>query len=141
MIFSPEFLKREFFPFARKIVDKLHELDYKVIFEMEGDVKKVFDDIINTGTDAYGTVEDLSGMTPIWIKERHPKLVVTQMIDSVQFLTHGKKEEVINKTKEMIELVHKYGGIFIGSSGDINEEVNVENALAMIETVKNVHLN
>ena len=141
LIFPPEFLIKEFFPFARKIVDKLHELGYKVIFEMEGDVKQVFDEIVNTGTDAYGTVEELSGMTPVWIKARHPKLVVTQMIDSVQFLTHGKKEDVISKTEEMIELARKYGGIFIGSSGDINEEVNVENALAMIETVRNASMN
>ena len=137
LIFSPSFLYREFFPFAQKIVDKLKEKGYKVIFEMEGDVRIVLDDIVKTGTDAYTPVEELSGMSVEWIKEKYPRLVLAQMIDP-HLLTYGKKNEVIKKTKDIIELARKRGGILIGSSGDINEEVNVENAMAMINTVKNV---
>lgn len=138
LIFSPSFLHREFFPFAQKIVDKLKEKGYRVMFEMEGDVRVVLSDIVKTGTDAYTPVEELSGMSGEWIKEKYPRLVLAQMIDSAQLLTYGKKNEVVKKTKDIIELTRKNGGILIGSSGDINEEVNVENAVAMINTVKNV---
>jgi hypothetical protein len=59
------------------------------------------------------------------------------MIDSTQLLTYGDRNEVIEKTKDIINLLQKYGGILIGSSGDINEEVNIENAIAMFDTVRN----
>lgn len=140
MIFSPPFLRKEFFPFAKKIVDKLKEKGYKVIFEMEGDTRIVFEEIIKTGTDGYTTVEERSGMSVEWIKSRYPRLVLAQMIDSTQLLTYGSVNDVIEKTKDIINILKKYGGILIGSSGDINEEVNIENVTAMIDTVKSSNL-
>ncbi len=137
MIFSPLFLQKEFFPFAKRIVDKLKEKGYKVIFEMEGDTRVVFEEMIKTGTDAYTTVEERSSMSVEWIKSRYPRLVLAQMIDSTQLLTYGSVNDVIEKTKDIINILKEYGGILIGSSGDINEEVNIENVTAMIDTVKN----
>jgi hypothetical protein len=92
--------------------------------------------MIKTGTDAYTTVEERSGMSVEWIKSRYPRLVLAQMIDSTQLLTYGSVNDVIEKTKGIINILKKYGGILIGSSGDINEEVNIENITAMIDTVK-----
>ncbi len=137
LIFSPDFLRKEFFPFAAKIVDTQKQLGYNVLFEMEGDTRIVFDDIVSSGPDGYGAVEELSGMSAAWVKSNYPKLTVAQMIDSSQLLTYGSKEQVIEKTKDMVELSRKYNGVLIGSSGDINEEVNIENAMAMFETIKN----
>jgi hypothetical protein len=141
LIFSPEFLKREFFPVAHKIVTRLKKLGYKVILEMEGDVRQVIDDIVATGTDGYTTVEELANMSCAWLKKRYPKLVLSQMIDSTQLLTHGSRKAVEEKTNEIIELLEEYGGIFIGSSGDINEEVRVENALVMMDTAMQKNFN
>ena len=104
---------------------------------MEGDTRVVFDDIVRTGPDGYTTIEELSGMSAAWIKSNYPKLTVAQMIDSAQLLTYGRIEQVIEKTQGTVELARKYNGVLIGSSGDINEEVNIENAMAMYETVKN----
>jgi hypothetical protein len=134
LIFSPDFLKKEFFPVAQKIVARLKERGYKVNIEMEGDVRQVFDDIVATGADGYTTVEEPANMSCARLKKRYPKLVLSQMIDSTQLLTYGSQEAVRDKTREVIELLEAYGGIFIGSSGDINEEVRVENALMMIDT-------
>ncbi len=55
----------------------------------------------------------------------------------MQLLTYGSKEQVIERTEDMVELSRKYNGVLSGSSGDINEEVNIENAMAMFETIKN----
>ena len=137
LIFSPNFLYKEFFPFVKKIANKLKEKGYKVILEMEGNVKEVLEDIVKVGIDAYTPIEEKSGMSIKYIKEKYPKLVLAQNIDSTQLLTYGNKNEVLSKTEEIIKLAKKFGGILIGSSGDINEEVNVENALIMINTVKN----
>ena len=137
LIFSPDFLRKEFFPFAAKIVNLQKQLGYKVIFEMEGDTRIVFDDIVSSGSDGYATIEELSGMSAAWIKSKYPKLTIAQMIDSAQLLTYGDKEQVIDKTKDMVKLARKYNGVLIGSSGDINEEVNIANAMAMFETINN----
>ena len=137
LIFSPDFLRKEFFSFAGKIVGTQKQLGYNVMFEMEGDTRIVFDDIVNSDADGYATIEELSGMSAAWVKSNYPRLTVAQMIDSAQLLTYGGKEQVIEKTNDMVELARKYNGVLIGSSGDINEEVNIENAMAMFETIKN----
>lgn len=86
----------------------------------------------------YATIEELSEISAAWIKSNYPNLTVAQMIDRVHLLTYGSKEQVIKKTQEMVELARRYNGVLIGSSGDLNEEVNIENAMAMFETIKNM---
>ena len=137
LIFSPSFIKKEVFPYVRKIIGRLKEKGYKVIYNFMGDSKEIFDEIINTGPDAFTPVEEISGMSVEWIKTKNPKLVLGFVIDSINVLANGNIDKVINKTKSMIGLSKKYGGIFIGSSGTIDNQIKFENALAMADTVKN----
>lgn len=137
LYFSPDFLDKEIFPCVQKIVDRLKKKGYRVIYDFEGDAREVFEKIANSGADAYTPVEEISGMSVEWVKEKYPKLILGFMIDSINLLTRGNKNDVIKKTKGIIELAKKYGGIMIGSSGTINEETDIENVLAMINTTKN----
>jgi len=51
-------------------------------------------------------------------------------------LTFGSVDEVVAETKKIKTIAGQYGGVFIGSCGDIHEKVSIENALAMYETVR-----
>ncbi len=138
LMFSPGFIYEFLFPSVKKILNKLKEKGYKVIYDFEGDSRAVLDRIVRDGTDAYTPVEEISGVTIEQIKKRHPKLVLGFVIDSINLLTNGRKEQVEEKTIEVIKMVKDYGGIMIGSSGAIHGKVPVENALAMINTVKKI---
>ena len=89
------------------------------------------------GIEAYTPVEHASSMYIEDIKAKYPNLVLCQEIDSMQLLTFGSADEVIAETKKVKAIAGKYGGVFIGSCGDIHEKVSIENALAMYETVRN----
>ena len=138
LMFSPSFIYRELFPAVKKILNKLKEKGFKVIYDFEGDSRLVLDKIVKDGADAYTPVEEISSVDIEQIKKKHPKLVLGFMIDSINLLTRGSKDDVVKKTKDTIKLAKDYDGIMIGSSGAIHNEVPVENALAMINTVKNI---
>jgi len=137
LTFSPAYIYEELFPAVKKILDRFKEKGFKVIYDFEGDSREVMDKIVADGADAYTPIEEISGVNIEDIKEKYPKLVLGFTIDSIKLLSNASKDEVIKKTNETIEIARKYGGIMIGSSGAINNNVPVENALAMISTVKN----
>ncbi|MCL5772605.1 MAG: hypothetical protein M1479_10110 [Actinobacteria bacterium] len=136
LIFSPEFLLSEIFPGIIKMIKKLKEYGYKVIFNFLGNSKEIIDEIVKSGVDGYTPIEEISGVTIEFIKEKYPKLVLGFEIDSINLLRNGSVMDIIKKTEEIIKLNEKYGGIFIGSSGAINKESKIENVLAMFDTVK-----
>jgi len=136
LIFSPDFIRKEYFPRMRKLYRKLKQKGYHVIVESEGDNRIIFDDFIKMGIEAYTPVEHASRMHIEDIKEKYPKLVICQEIDSMQLLTFGSVDEVVAETKKIKTIAGQYGGVFIGSCGDIHEKVSIENALAMYETVR-----
>ncbi|MBM3700922.1 MAG: hypothetical protein FJW68_08460 [Actinobacteria bacterium] len=138
LMFSPEFIYKTFFPSVKRILDRLKSKDYKVIYDFEGDSRQVLDQIVRQGADAYTPVEEISGVKIDEIKKKYPKLVLGFVIDSINLLTGGTTDDVIKKTMNTVNLAEEYGGIFIGSSAAIHEEVPVENALAMINTVKKI---
>ncbi len=138
LMFSPDFIFKYLFPSVKKLLDKLKEKGYKVIYDFEGDSRQVLDHIVSDRADAYTPVEEISGVYIEDIKKRYPKLVLGFVIDSINLLTNGSSKAVEKKTMEVIELAKEYGGIMIGSSGAIHENVPVENALSMINTVKKI---
>lgn len=137
LIFSPDFLRKEYFPRMKKLYKKLEQKGYHVIVESEGDNRIIFEDFVKAGIEAYTPVERGSNMHIEKLKDKYPELVICQEIDSMQLLTFGSTDEVIAETKKVKAIAEKYGGVFIGSCGDIHEGVKIENVLAMYETVLN----
>ena len=89
------------------------------------------------GADASTPVEEISGVDILEIKKKYPQLVLGFMIDSINLLTNGSTDDVIKKTREIVNIVRDHGGILVGSSGALHNEIPVENILAMTDTVKN----
>ena len=138
LLYSPDFIQRELFPAVRKILKRLKEKGYKVIYDFEGDNREVLDDMVKDGADALTPVEEISGVDILEIKKKHPRLVLGFMIDSIKLLNNGSTDAVIKKTRDTMKIAREYGGIMIGSSGALHNEIPVENILAMTETVKNI---
>jgi len=138
LLYSPSFIKRELSPQVKKILNRLKEKGYKVIYDFEGDNREVLDLMVKDGADASTPVEEISGVDIEEIKKKYPGLVLGFMIDSINLLTNGSTDDVIKKTRDIIRIARDYGGILIGSSGTLHNEVPVENILAMTDAVKNI---
>jgi hypothetical protein len=124
-LFSPFFIKRELFPSVKKILNRLKEKGYKVIYDFEGDNREALDIMVKDGADAFTPVEEISGVDIEEIKKKYPRLVLGFMIDSIDLLTNGSSDDVIKKARDIVRIARDHGGILIGSSGALHNEVPV----------------
>jgi hypothetical protein len=136
LMYSPQFIRSAYFPRMRVLHQRLKQRGYHVIVESDGDNRKIFQDFIDAGIDAYTPLERTSHVNIEEVKKLYPKLVICQEIDSTHLLPFGSREEVVEETKRVLSIATKFGGVFIGSCGDIHPQVKLENALAMFETAR-----
>ena len=75
----------------------------------------------------------LAGMDPGIIHNRYPDLILCGTIDVSQLLPFGTPQQIADQVKRNIEATE--GKIMVGSSTEINNEVPLENYLALHKTV------
>jgi hypothetical protein len=137
LLFSPAFLRKEFFPRLKKLVDAWHSHGIKVIFHSDGNLMEVLDDLVATGIDGLNPIEPLAGMDIGTIREKYPKLTLMGGIDCSQLLPYGTREEVGQAVKKAIEDGWRGGGLILGSSTEIHPDCKLENILQMWESIRN----
>lgn len=135
-MFSPEFLKKEFYPRVKNLSQAWHEHDIKVIFHSEGCLMDVLDDLVATGIDGLNPLEPLSKMDLRTIRKKYPRLILWGGIDNTQLLPFGKVEEVEAAVRRAIDDCAAGGGYLLGSSGELHPGCKPENCIAMIEAAR-----
>jgi len=134
LIFSPEFLKKEFFQRAKKLVDTWHKYNIKCIFHSDGDYRSILDDLILAGYDGIHSMEPLAGWDLGQVKKQHSELVLIGNIDISQLLPNGTRQEVIAATKVAIDNAARGGGYILATCSEIHNSCKLENIIAMVET-------
>lgn len=138
LMVSPETLDKYFFPWLKKIGEIAKSVDKPLIYHSDGVLFDVMDELIDCGVNALHPIEP-KAMDIVEVKKRFGnKLCLIGNID-VDLLARGSKEEVIKNVLFNIENVGVNGGYCVGSGNSIPEYVNLENYIAMIETVKSYH--
>ena len=133
-IFSPEFLREEFFSRLARVISACHKKGWKVMFHSDGNLMEVLDDLVETGIDLLNPIERLAGMEPKVIHKRYPDLILAGGIDVSQLLPYGKPQDIKREVIKTIEDTE--GKIMIGSSTEIHNDVPLENVIALIETAR-----
>jgi len=136
LLFSPAFLRREFFPRLKKLVAAWHEHGIKVIFHSDGNLWQVLDDLHAAGVDGLNPLEPLSGMSAGGVRRCHPDWILMGGIDASQLLPFGSEEEVRAAVRQCIQEAGGRGRLWIGSSTEIHPAVKLENTLAMWDEVE-----
>jgi hypothetical protein len=136
-IFSPAFLRKEHFPRLRRLTQAWHEHGLKVIYHSDGNWKIVIPDMVACGVDGFYCLEPGNGMDIVELKKAWPRHVWAGGVDGVDLMERGTPEQV---TKE----VHRHiletnalqtGGMFVGTSSEVNPPIRPENYRAMIDAV------
>ena len=133
-LFSPAYLRASFFPRLREVVAALHRRGARVIMHSDGDLNCVMDDIVGCAVDGIHPIETLAGMNVGDLRRRYPGLVLLGGVDCSQLLPFGTPEEVFNVVRDNVRQAGR--GYFAGSSSEINNEVPLENVLALYEAVR-----
>jgi hypothetical protein len=136
-IFSPAFLRQEFFPRLRTIVGMYHDLGFKVIFHSDGNLNAVMDDLVAAEIDGINPLETQAGMDLRHIKERYGKrLVIVGGMDASELLPLGSVDEVRRATREALRICMPGSGYVLGSTTELSNAIPAQNILAMWETAR-----
>jgi len=133
-IFSPKFLREEFFPRLKKIIESFHEKGLKVIYHSDGNLWEVIDDLVDCEIDGLNPIETIAGMEIKKIRKRFPNLVLLGGIDCSQILPNASTCEVKKITRDNIDDASY--GYFPGSTSEMHNAVPIENFLAFYKEVK-----
>jgi uroporphyrinogen-III decarboxylase len=132
---SPSWLRAEFFPLVKRLVDVYHERGVKCVYHSDGNLNPVLDDLAATGIDGINPMETIAGMSIPDVRARHPRLVITGGIDVSQLLTLGTPDQVREECRRAIDATGGLGYL-MGSTTELLPLVKVENVLAMMETAR-----
>ena len=130
LLFSPEFLRKIYFPRLKRLIDTWHSHGIKVIYHSEGNITPVLQDIVDAGADGINPLEpDILNIKKL--REEFPDLVFWGGIDNNQLLCRGTVSEVEQAVIDLIQDAGSNGRLLLGSSGQIHPANKLENVLAM----------
>ena len=133
-LFSPFFLKREFFLRLAKIITECHSHGIKVLFHSDGNLMNILDDLVEAGIDVLNPIDIAAGMEIHKIHCRYPDLLMAGGIDANCLLPFAKPNEIKDAVRKAIDDAE--GKIMVGSSTEVHDAIPLENYLALWNTVK-----
>ena len=137
---SPKQFDELILPCDAKVVASIKKVGGYVIKHTDGDIRKIMDQLVGTGLDCLGPLEDVPGMEMDAILDKYPGKVCVMGNVSVDILSRGTEEQVIAATKHLLETVSIKGGHIMSSGNTISSSVNPMNFIAMVETTKSFSL-
>ena len=136
LLFSPRFLRKEFFPRLTKLVNAWHEHGIKVIYHSDGNLWAVLEDLRQAGVDGINPLEPLSKMYAGEVRRACPDWTLMGGIDVSQLLPFGSESEVRETIRKTIHDAGASGRLCIGSTTQIHPGAKLENVLAMWDEVE-----
>lgn len=136
-IFSSDMLKEFHLDFLPSIVDAWHEKGMIVIYHSDGNYKKNIPSLIDCGVDGFYCLEPNCNMNIVELKQQWPSMVWMGGVDGVDLMERGAPSDVFSEVQRQISLTKALsnGGVFIGSSSEINPSIPAQNFIAMINAV------
>ena len=135
-MFSPSFLRKEFFPRLRKLVEAWHSHGIKVLYHSDGNLWRVLDDYQAVGIDGLNPLEPLSQMYAGDVRRSYPDWILMGGIDASQLLPFGTQEKVREAVRRTIRDAGSAGRLLLGSSTEIHPAIPAANVLAMWDEVE-----
>jgi hypothetical protein len=135
LLFSREFLQRESFPRAKRLVDAWHEHGCKVIFFCDGNKWAIMDDLVDIGCDSIAPLEPASHMLLKDVKGKYPQLTGVYTLDSNDLLSYGPPDDVRAAVREAAALGAD-GGLILASTSALHPAVPLVNAMAMFDAAR-----
>jgi len=132
-LLSPRWFDEHYLWRLARVCEAYHRQGIRVLFHSDGNLLPILDGLVAAGIDGVNPLEVLAGMEPAVVHGRHPQLFLAGGIDVSQLLPLGKPAEV----REVVRrAVGECGGrLMVGSSTELNNEVPLENYLALREAV------
>jgi uroporphyrinogen decarboxylase len=114
LFFSPQYWRRYFKPIVKAIVDECHAQGLPVIYHGCGNVKRIFEDFVEIGVDAYNPLEAKAGLDVVDLRRQFGhKIGFCGNLDVLTW-ANGTQEEI--KSMVLRKLNAAKGGGYIVQS-------------------------
>ncbi len=114
LFFSPRYWRKWYKPGLQALVDEAHRHNLPVIYHGCGNVRRVFEDFIEVGVDAYNPLEAKAGMDVVELRRQYGHKIGFCGNMNVMTWALGTQEEI--KTEVLTKLNAAKGGGFIFQS-------------------------
>jgi len=130
-IISPAMLRKYCFPWYKKYADLVHAAGRPILLHSCGNIKPLFDDIIETGFDALHPLE--ANCVDIYEAKKliGDRICLMGNLDMSYILTRAANEEIVADVKKHIRELAPGGGYCLGSSNSIANYVPMDKFLTM----------
>jgi len=134
-LMNPREFRNITFPLLKREIDVVKKFGTRVFLHSDGNIMKMFNDLVELGFEGYQAIEADAGMDIALLKERYgDRLCLVGNVDCGSTLCSGSVEQVVAETKHVIDVAGPGGGFILGSSNSIHDGVKIENFLAMTKT-------
>lgn len=133
---SPDFLREEMVPRWNRVYTPAREKGLKCIFHTDGNAHPVMDLLVSELQISGFNPIDQAGMDIRKLRKDYPNLLLFGNVDCAFTLPDGTVQDVVEETKSLLRDIAPSGGLFLGSSSEIDQDVPPENAVAMYQTAK-----
>jgi uroporphyrinogen decarboxylase len=131
-MFSPTFLRAEFFPRLTRLTEAWHAHGVKVIYHSDGDYRMILDDFKAAGVDGINPIEPLENVDHLKeTREGWPEFTLMGGIDCSNLLCFASKDEVRAAVKHALDVTKPGGRYILGSSTELHPACKLENILEM----------
>ncbi|MCX7825084.1 MAG: uroporphyrinogen decarboxylase family protein [Verrucomicrobiae bacterium] len=133
---SPQMFEEIILPHDAAVITAIKKAGAYCIKHTDGDIRKIMDQLVGTGLDALGPLQDVPGMELDKILERYPGRITVMGNVPVDLLARGTVEEVVAATKRLLRDVSAKGPHIMSSGNTITSCVRPKNFVAMVRTTQ-----
>jgi uroporphyrinogen decarboxylase len=135
MFFSPDYWRKYFKPIVKTLVDECHSHKIPVIYHGCGNVKRIFNDFIEIGVDAYNPLEAKAGLDVVSLRREYGhKLGFCGNLDVITW-ANGSQEEIKKMVLTKLNAA-KGGGFIVQSDHSVPSNVSGQNYDYVVNLVR-----
>jgi hypothetical protein len=135
MLFSPAYWRRWFKPWVKEITHVCHDAGLPVIYHGCGNARKIFDDFIECGIDAYNPLEAKAGLDVVQLRrELGHRLAFCGNMD-VLLWANAPLEQVRSETLRKLNAA-KGGGMIFQSDHSVPGNISAERYELVLNLVR-----
>ena len=135
VFFSPQYWRKYFKPIVKAIVDECHAHGLPVIYHGCGNVRRIFEDFIETGVDAYNPLEAKAGLDVVDLRRRYGHQIgFCGNLDVITW-ANGTRDEIKSMVLNKLNAA-KGGGYIVQSDHSVPGNVSGQNYDYVVQLVR-----
>jgi len=135
LFFSPKYWRKWYKPGVKALVDEAHSHGLPVIYHGCGNVRRVFEDFIEIGVDAYNPLESKAGLDVVELRRQYGHRIGFCGNMSVITWAQGSQEEIKAEVLRKLNAA-KGGGYIFQSDHSVPSNVSAANYEYVVNLVR-----